>query len=470
MCPSTDRYDIAFLGYGVSNRWALRWFLQKQPGHFFVSSLAPLPREELLFLREHGVENEELQNSQRLLQSHCILVSPGVSPFHPLVVQARQRGIPLRLDLEMAAAFFPPSLHRVGITGTNGKTTTVELTTHLLCQQQPALSLGNIGISPFAWLLEENPEPPQAIVFELSSFQLHFLQHFPLHETAVLNITPDHLAWHGSMDAYVQDKLRILALGQSNWVGEEVLPYLAGGAAKDTDPRVVSTKPGKEAYLDVDAQKLFFADDSTEFSLQGLRLPGAHNLKNAAFSIALSRWAGLSPHLVHEGLGSFPPSPHRLERFAEHQGVVFINDSKATNADAVQKALEAFSANWGHIILLMGGRGKGEEYLPLARAAVRCCREILLCGENAYSLFHALRQVGAREPQRQLFTEWDTAILQALQLAKEGDLVLFSPGGSSFDHFENYQQRGSYFKQTITRLLGLDRETEKPKDSGNPGK
>jgi len=337
-----------------------------------------------------------------LLDGVDVLVkSPGVPGERPLVTIARERGIPVHSEVEVAWRLLPDHTRLVGVTGTNGKTTTTELLGAVFrAAGRDVAVAGNVG-TPLA-----SVRTADWVVCELSSFQLEDVETLTCDVAVLLNLEPDHLDRHGSFEAYRDAKLRIFERARA---------------------RVVPRGMGLEGVE-------FSADDP--LPAEPL-LRGAHNRENAAAATAAARAAGVADDPIAQGLREFPGVPHRLELVAEEDGVRFVNDSKATNVAAARRALAAYAAEPVHLIL--GGSLKGEDFRPLADAIGPNVRSIHLIGEAAERLAAA---VGGHDDGT-----LGRAVEHAAGLASAGDVVLLSPACASYDQFENFEERGEEFRR-----------------------
>lgn len=387
-----------------------------------------------------------------------IIKSPGIKPGLPLLQKARERSIPIYSEIELAYHFCAASL--IGITGTNGKTTTVSLTGEIFRQQFAGVYVaGNIGFPLCRAVMEA--AKGDFIVTELSSFQLDDIQNFRVHIAAVLNITPDHLDYHESMSKYIQAKTKILM----NQRGEDwaVLNWddpLVKDFSSETQGKVLPFSCRKELSpgVYVRDQIIFINDGAEEKPLcytWEVKIPGLHNLENALAAAAVSWAAGVEPEKIACGLKNFAGVPHRLERVAEIKGVTFINDSKGTNPDATLKALKAFS---GSKILIAGGLNKGSDFHPLVKTlADEKVRSLVLLGETAPLMAEIARKEGFTEVF--IVSDLPAAVFKAFEVAAPGDTVLFSPACASWDMFKNFEERGEIFKSAVYALKeGLESE------------
>jgi UDP-N-acetylmuramoylalanine--D-glutamate ligase len=372
-------------------------------------------------LRELGVEVHLGREEEKLLQGIDLVVkSPGVPGATPLVAGARRRGIPVWSEIELGAQLLPNPI--LGVTGTNGKTTTSELLGEVFrAADRPVEVAGNVG-RPLTSLVGA-VHPESWIVCELSSFQLEDVQTLNPAIGVLLNLEPDHLDRHCSFDAYADVKLRIF----ERQSGDDTAVV----------PRGFGAIPGAGRRVEFDAADELPADP---------RIPGAHNRENAAAATAAARAAGITDDAIAEGLRTFPGVPHRIELVRELRGVRYVNDSKATNVAATLRALSSFPGSQLHVIL--GGRGKAEPYAPLAAAFGSGDRGYLI-GEAARAIGAALDSAGVRysEPG-----DLDAALVEASANARDGDIVLLSPACASFDQFEDFEARGDEFRRLVEAL------------------
>jgi len=372
-------------------------------------------------LRELGVEVHLGREEEKLLQGIDLVVkSPGVPGETPLVAGARRRGIPVWSEIELGAQLLSNPI--LGVTGTNGKTTTSELLGEVFrAAARPVEVAGNVG-RPLTSLVGA-VHPDTWIVCELSSFQLEDVNTFNPEIGVLLNLEPDHLDRHGSLEAYSDAKLRLFER-QSN---------------DDTAvvPRGFDAVPGAGRRIEFDASDELPAEP---------RIPGPHNRENAAAATAAARAAGIAEDAIAEGLRTFPGVPHRIELVCELRGVRYVNDSKATNVAATLRALASFPGSRLHVIL--GGRGKAEPYAPLVAAFGSDDRAYLI-GEAAREIRAALESSGV---PYEYAGDLESALREASANARAGDVVLLSPACASFDQFEDFEARGDEFCRLVKAL------------------
>ncbi|WP_439532944.1 UDP-N-acetylmuramoyl-L-alanine--D-glutamate ligase [Polymorphobacter sp.] len=367
-------------------------------------------------------------NSADLAGLAAIIVSPGVPHSAPIFARAEAAGVPVIGDIELFAQArdaLPP--HRViGITGTNGKSTTTALIHHMLASAgAPTLMGGNIGLP----ILGQAPLPAGGLyVLELSSYQLDITMSLDCEVAVLLNITPDHLERHGTMEAYVAAKARLFAMQSPHRTA-----IIGWDAEADHDVLDAAEEPDIVFIEDVDA-----GDQSKWPALQG-----PHNLQNARAAVAACTALGMTRDEIAHGLATYPGLPHRMERIAEKAGVLWVNDSKATNPDSTAPALAAFpDTHW-----IAGGKAKGED-LDAVLPYIAGVRAAYLIGEAA-PLFGRL--LGPHLPVHQCGT-LAAAVAAAAAAARPGDTVLLSPACASFDQFSDFEARGDAFRALVEGL------------------
>ncbi|HEY3206181.1 MAG TPA: UDP-N-acetylmuramoyl-L-alanine--D-glutamate ligase [Gaiellaceae bacterium] len=347
-----------------------------------------------------------------LLDGVGLLVkSPGVPGEARLVAEARERGVPVWSEVELGYRLLPNPI--LGVTGTNGKTTTAEWLGFIL--DTPVA--GNVGRALTD--LDGEVRPEQLIVCELSSFQLEDIHEFRPRIAVLLNLEPDHLDRHGSFGAYREAKLRIFE----------------NQAADDT-----AVLP-RGFPLARDVRRVEFTADDELPAEPALR--GAHNRENAAAATAAARAAGADDEEIARGLREFRGVPHRLELVGERRGVRYVNDSKATNVAAAVRALAAYVDE--PLRLILGGSRKGEDFAPLATALGPNIRAVYVIGETADELARAI-------PDTIRADDLATAVERAAAAGQPGEVVLLSPACASYDQFRDFEQRGEEFKRLVANL------------------
>jgi UDP-N-acetylmuramoylalanine--D-glutamate ligase len=400
-------------------------------------------------LREAGVElHADADGVAELARARLLVKSPGVPPQAPVVAAARERGVPVLGELELAWRMLANEF--IAVTGTNGKTTTVELIAHIHRRAGLEVAVaGNVGTALSG--LVAGVDPGAVIVCEVSSFQLEDAVEFSPEAAVLVNLTSDHLDRHGTLDAYAQAKARLFLRQRRGDIA--VLPSAAleqGSCALATVGRTAVAGPATVVAFGAGAHVALRERDGQlwwrERPLLGageLRLRGRHNLENAMAAAAACLARGVSEQAVREGLRTFPGVAHRLEQVACRDGVRFVNDSKATNVASTLVALEAYAPE-GAVHLIAGGQGKGQDFAPLCEPVKRTCRAVYLIGEDAAAIAAALAP--AAVPLRAC-GELQRAVAEAGRTAARGEVVLLSPACASFDQFADFEARGERFRE-----------------------
>jgi UDP-N-acetylmuramoylalanine--D-glutamate ligase len=388
-----------------------------------------------------------------LKETALVVISPGVPLHNSLVQEARFRGIEVIGELELAFSIADAPF--IAITGTNGKTTTTALTNHLLKQAGlKTLLCGNIGNSVCDELVKNSlAQGMDFIVAEVSSFQLETIKDFHPHIAAILNITPDHLDRHGSMKDYIDAKARIFL----NQKPEDYL-ILNGKApevsslAQRASARTLffgNRNSGFGTYLENKWITYAFPQHSGKLlPVSEIPLSGEHNWENIMASSAIALAVGLSKDIIRESIKSFKGLPHRLELVDTLRGISFYNDSKATNIDAVVRALENFTS----VILLMGGKDKAGDFSVLKHLIKERVKLLVLFGESRSKIAHVL----GSETRTIRVDNFRDAVVTAYNNAISGDIVLLCPGCASFDMFRDYNERGERFRKIVSDIADKD--------------
>lgn len=380
-----------------------------------------------------------------------VIASPGVRlEFEPLQ-KAHLMGIPVISEVELAYAIKAPGVELCAVSGTNGKTTTTSLLQYIFAKDgRRSVAGGNIGV-PLTTLVDGMEEG--VISLEVSSFQLETTIDFKPHICGLLNITPDHLDWHKTMDNYIRAKTKIFA----NQTGDDytILNY------EDHEIRkMASSCPSKVLFFSTDRvlkEGAFVEDnyikvivDNKQFNickLDEVLLRGKHNLENVLCASAMAIAAGVNTQVLRQSLSSFKGIRHRLEEVTSKHGVLYINDSKGTNPDSTIRAIESFNEP---IILIAGGRNKGSDFNELAKLINKRVKELVLLGESRKVIKTAVMDTGFRNIHE--VEDFSSAVIRASELSSSGDVVLLSPACASWDMFDNYEQRGDLFCDLVRKL------------------
>lgn len=446
-----DGSQVAIVGLGVSGHAAARLALTLG-GKVYVSDsrTEPPTGAGATDLRALGAEVEwGGHDIERLARADLVVVSPGISPHAPVLRALVERGVRWISEPELAFRFLPGPL--IAITGTNGKTTTTMLVGHLLEAAGLRVAVGgNVGggLAPAASELALRAGPVDWCVLEMSSFQLAAIERFRPDIGVVTNLSPDHLDWYDSVGAYYADKARLFANAdaRSRWVfpfGDEAVAALAEGVPGERYWFAGgAVAEGAQAYVDASGM-LTLALDRGEPLLPADRLPllGAHNRTNALAAALTARLAGADPADIASGLATVRPLPHRLEPVTERGDVLWVNDSKATNVAATVSALRSLDRP---VLLLLGGKDKGEDLAPLREAVSQGVREVIVFGAAGPRIGRVLEGV---VPVVHVDGGLSDVVATARTTAVPGDIVLLSPACSSFDMFESYEHRGRQFAQ-----------------------
>lgn len=440
---------ITIIGAGKSGLAAAD--LAAREGHtVFVSDAKSIEMagESRAYLEERSIASEFGGHTDAATKADLIIVSPGVPPTNPVRIEAARLGIEVIGELEYASRFLTNPI--VAITGTNGKTTTTALTTHVLNEGgRPAVAAGNIG-TPLSSLVG-NIAAATIIVAECSSYQLDTTTSFRPHVSMLLNITPDHLAYHGSFQQYVESKWKIAEYQHANDVvvlnADDVHTANASSVTRGMVCYFSLLKEVDGAF--VRGGEIILRDQQHNeeilMPLRRLGLPGAHNTANSMAAALAARAFEVRNENIRESLASFNGVEHRLEHVRVHRGIRYVNDSKATNINATWFALSSYDHP---IVWIVGGRGDNNDYSVLDDLVAENVKAIICIGDDAEAIFNhwctTKRCVKA--------ISMEEAVHAAADLASKEDVVLFSPACKSFDMFANYEERGTAFKTAVTSL------------------
>jgi UDP-N-acetylmuramoylalanine--D-glutamate ligase len=441
------------LGAARSGR-AVAGLLRQHGAAVLVSDSASRERmaEAVRELETAGIEAEFGGHSRRLLGSDVLVISPGVPSDAPIVQEALAHKVEVISELEVASWFHRGPM--LAITGTNGKTTTTTLAGRIFTDARlPSVVAGNIGVA-FSQVVDSIP-PGGTAILEVSSFQLDHVRQFRPAVSVLLNITPDHLDRYGnSFERYAAAKARVFENQRSGDAlvynrDDEVTARLVTERADPGIRRLsfgLEEHPGEGAWVKDGTVRLTIAGRTSELlPAAEISIPGRHNLYNAMAAVLAGRVSGIGEASMRATLRNFRGVEHRLEVVREWNSVTFVNDSKATNVDSVWYALQSYSAP---IILMLGGRDKGNDYRRLEELVRRSVREIVAIGESADKVAGAFAGVVPVSIARTMAE----AVRLGAGAAKPGDIVLLSPACASFDWFDNYEHRGRVFAQLVREL------------------
>ncbi len=417
----------------------------------FVSDYGTIPQKYQDVLTQYGIDWEHnTHTEEKILNADVVMKSPGIPDKAPIVKKLHEKGVRVISEIEFAAAYTNATI--VGITGSNGKTTTTMLTHHLLQSAGLKVGLGgNIGKS-FAWQVAEKDF--DVYVLEISSFQLDGIDTFAPHIAVITNISPDHLdRYDYKYENYIASKFRItmnqtqkdflivdaddLAIAEwlnKNKTNAQIIPFSLTQSFE------------RGAYLKQNTMEININEEEFIMETGQVSLEGKHNLKNAMAAASVARLMGIRKSTIRESLSNFQGVEHRLEKVLKIQNVQYINDSKATNVNATFFALESMTAP---TVWIVGGVDKGNDYhelMPLVREKVKA---IICLGVDNAKIIDAFGNVVDMMVE---VGSMPDAVRTAQRLAEKGDIVLLSPACASFDLFENYEDRGNQFKQAVHNL------------------
>jgi UDP-N-acetylmuramoylalanine--D-glutamate ligase len=444
---------VTVLGAARSGLAAAR-LLKSQGVHVFVSDKESAEKLKVALpsLQSAGIPFEVGGHTDRVYDCSLMVISPGVPSNAPVVVEAQKRGINVVSEMELASWFCKAPI--LAVTGSNGKTTTTTLVGKIFEHaKRKCVVAGNIGTAFSSVVLDLDQE--SIAIVEVSSFQLDHIQSFHPKTAVILNITPDHLDRYGkSFENYTASKCRVF----ENQTMEDFLVYgfddpMTSLEVRKHAPQHVRALPftakarlndgayvAKGRVVISESGRLEEIVDVKDISIKGL-----HNLYNSMAAALAARIMGVAPEPIRETLKTFEGVEHRLESVRELNGVKYVNDSKATNVDSVWYALQSFDEP---LIVLMGGRDKGNDYSRLNDLVREHVKAIVAIGESAGKVTEAFQNITTVEQAESM----EAAVKTASRLAARGDVVLLSPACTSFDWFENFEHRGRVFKEIVRKL------------------
>jgi len=410
--------------------------------------------KEIGILRSLGIPYEIGRNSERVLEAQIVVISPGVPLSAPIVREARSRGLRIVSEIEVASWMCPAGADIIAITGSNGKTTTTTLLGRIFADaKKKSVVAGNIGTAFSSVVLAMDRET--TAIVEVSSFQLDTIESFRPKVSVLLNITPDHMnRYEYKFENYQSSKSRVFM----NQTPDDYLVYDADDPATAAAvgqnaagkvhllPFSVNEFPGEGAFVRNGRMIVRRAGKEEDVIGTGeISIKGEHNLYNSMAATLVSMVMGIGPASVRATLKNFKGVEHRLEEVRELNGIKYVNDSKATNVDAVWYALRSFTEP---LVVLIGGRDKGNDYARLIEPVRAHVRSIVAIGESADTVVANFVSVVPVERAATM----EEAVETARRMAHEGDVVLLSPACASFDWFDNYEHRGRVFKDIVRNL------------------
>ncbi len=443
---------VVVIGLGASGLCVARW-LASQGADITVSetkSEIDLDPEICTDISEIGCKLETGGHGKdTLLSAEMIIISPGVPHNMEHLKTALKKGIPIIGELEFASRLIETPM--IAVTGTNGKSTVTELIGRALENAGRKVFVGgNIGTPLMVYVTGERKA--DYVVAEVSSFQLDTIETFCPFISMILNISPDHLDRYDDYESYVQSKLRIF---RNQGPGQYVV-------LNDNDKRMSSVNPtsgvsvlrygtkkkeGRHAFIEEKKVRACLNGiESNSFTLESIKLPGEHNQENILGTVLVALTVGIESDVIQKTINEFKGLPNRLEQVAEKNGVLFYNDSKATNVDAAARAVTSFDQP---IILISGGRHKGADYTPLVKAAEGRVKRAILLGEAKQLLAASFRGILPFS----IAKDMEEAVSMSFSWANRGDVVLLAPACSSFDMFTDFSHRGRVFRTAVEKLV-----------------
>jgi len=426
--------------------------LGKKKGYdVFVSDFGKIKENYKEVLKSNGIDFEEEQHTEDLiLNADVVMKSPGIPEKAPIVKKLIEKGIPVISEIEFAAPF--TKAITIGITGSNGKTTTTMLTYHLL--QSAGLNVGlggNIGKS-FAWQVADDTF--DSYVLELSSFQLDGIKDYKPHIAIITNISPDHLdRYDYKYENYIDSKFRItMNQTEDDYLiydadDEAIMKWLKNNKTKaQLIPFSLTQTFNEGAFIKNNIMEVSINQEEFKMETESIALEGKHNMKNAMAATSVAKLMQIRKATIRESLSNFQGVEHRLEKVLKIQNVQYINDSKATNVNATFFALDSMNTP---TVWIVGGVDKGNDYNELMSLVREKVKAIICLGVDNKKIIDAFGNVVDIMVE---VTNMNDAVRMAQRLTEKGDTVLLSPACASFDLFENYEDRGKQFKQAVQNL------------------
>ena len=441
--------SISVIGLGRSGT-AIAHLAKYLGANVFISdkSSSKSIKNNLESLKLIGVQGEIGGHSEKILNTELIVISPGIAADSPIILEAQKHKIKVIGEIEFASLFTNSPI--IGVTGSNGKSTTVHALVDM-CQSEKinGVLAGNVGFPFSNKVLDElqNPDPKLVYILEISSFQMEFIEQFHPHISIFLNISPDHLDRHKTFDNYFVTKLRLA----ENQTEQDHIIYNADDqilveALKKHISKKITFSPNNSVknVFSINNSNIINKEYAKLTKLENIGLPGRHNLYNLLAAASGAHCLGISDSKIADVMNSFKGIPHRLESIAKINGIEYINDSKATNIDAVKVAIESYEKP---IILILGGLAKGNDFAELIqfKNKIKC----IIAYGNAKDMIHDELYPASEVHKINLLQD---AVKLSYQKAENGEIVLLSPGCASFDQFKNFEDRGIKFAQWVRKL------------------
>ena len=437
---------VTVLGMGISGIGAAK-LLHHLGAEVFLSDIQEFPdtHDHSIQLNKINIPFETGIHSERFLDSELIVVSPGIGQNTDVIQNVLNNGIPIIGELELGSWFTDAPI--LAVTGSNGKTTTSKLL-EAICQTDTVHGVlaGNVGVSFSQKVLEDliNPDSKRFFILEISSFQTEFFIHFTPFVSIFLNISPDHLNRHGTIDKYLNAKIKLSKNQDENtYVVYNKDDIRIKNTFQNSYIKKIpfSLDPDQSFKFGLNETRIIKKDHKNFINLNEISLIGKHNYSNIIAAATTAHLLGIEESQISESIKNFHPIHHRMEHFHTENGVKYINDSKATNIDAVKCALDSFTQP---VILILGGLFKGghfEELLPHTGNV----NAVIAYGEAQELINTALGDA----VRLYNFDSLKQAVVLSRSIANPGDIILLSPGCASFDQFKNYEERGDCFKNWV---------------------
>lgn len=457
---------ITVIGAGVSGK-GLAALAVELGANVFVSDNKKISDETKKFFDEKNIKYEEGANTEKAFDADIILLSSGISPSSSFVKEAEKRGVKLTGEIDFTIPLLSGKI--IGVTGSNGKSTVTSLIGHMLNKAGLKTGTGgNLGVSAADFADVISHKNYDAIVLELSSFQLARANILNAFIAIITNLAPDHIDWHGSYENYIAAKAKILALRLNNgWgiVQDRDILDLKKSLKPENFERVVTLSWNKEPvnklsghiFMDNDKKQAvlflnFLNNENNKinlFNFDDTDLLGAHNLENIAMSMAALKLMGINNFDAKFLLKDFKPLPHRCHNAGTINNVLYVDDSKGTNVAA---SVTAMASVPGRKVIILGGRGKGEDYAPLAEGVKKYADFAILIGEEAQAINNALKKLDFKAENIFMAQDMKEAVKISHDVARPEMTVLLSPACTSWDMYDNYNQRGEDFCRLVEEL------------------